>query len=312
MKLYNINASLIKVIESLYVNASSAVFSNGNLGEWFNVTVGVRQGCLLSPTLFNIFLERIMSDALENFEGSVSIGGRKITNLRFADDIDGLAGSDTELKSLVQKLNDASTAYGMEISAQKTKIMTNNNTRISDQINVNGETLEQVNSFKYLGSTISEKGSKPEILSRAAQTIAAMTKLQPIWKDRNITVTSKIRLMRSLAFSIYLYACETWTLTAELEKKITALEMRCYRKVLHISYKDHITNEEVRNRVIDAIGPHDDPLSTVKRKKNSNGMVMLHGRLECRKPSSRVQFMAPEDKGVSGKCGKITFLNGRG
>ena len=84
------NANLIKVIKSLYSKATSAVYYNGSVGEWFRTTVGVRQGCLLSPTLFNIFLERIMTDALENHEGSVSIGGRTITNLRFADDIDAL------------------------------------------------------------------------------------------------------------------------------------------------------------------------------------------------------------------------------
>ena len=86
MNLYNMNSNLIHVIQRLYEKASSAVFFNGNIGEWFNVNVGVRQGCLLSPTLFNIFLERIMSEALECHDGSVSIGGRKITNLRFADD----------------------------------------------------------------------------------------------------------------------------------------------------------------------------------------------------------------------------------
>ena len=100
MKLYNINANLIKVIESLYSKATSAVYYNGSAGEWFRTTVGVRQGYLLSPTLFNIFLERIMTDALENHEGSVSIGGRTITNLRFADDIDAFAGKEkTSLSS---------------------------------------------------------------------------------------------------------------------------------------------------------------------------------------------------------------------
>ena len=97
MKLYNINANLIKVIESLYSKATSAVYYNGSVGEWFRTTVGVRQGCLLSPTLFNIFLERIVTDALENHERSVSIGGRTINNLRFADDIDALAGKEDEL-----------------------------------------------------------------------------------------------------------------------------------------------------------------------------------------------------------------------
>ena len=64
------------------------------MGDWFRTTVGVRQGCLLSPTLFNIFLEKITTDALEDHEGTVSTGGRTITNLCFADDIDGLAGEE--------------------------------------------------------------------------------------------------------------------------------------------------------------------------------------------------------------------------
>ena len=90
MRLYNINANLIRVIKQLYDKATSAVYYNGSTGDWFRTTVGVRQGCPLSPTLFNLFLERIMTDALQEHEGTVSIGGRTVTNLRFADDIDGL------------------------------------------------------------------------------------------------------------------------------------------------------------------------------------------------------------------------------
>ena len=88
----------------------------------------------LSPTLFNVFLERIMTDALEDHEGTVSIGGRTITNLRFANDIDGLAREEEELASLVERLDKASTAYGIEISAEKTKLMTNNTSGINTEI----------------------------------------------------------------------------------------------------------------------------------------------------------------------------------
>ena len=73
--------------------------------------------------------------------------------------------------------------------------------------------------------------------------------------------------MRSLVTSIFLYACESWTLTAELQRRILAMEMRCYRKILRISYKDHVTNEEVRAKIQQAIGPHEDILTTVKRRK---------------------------------------------
>ena len=124
MMKYSISTNLIQVIKSLCNKATSAVLFSSSIGDWFRTTIGVRQGCLLSPTLFNIFLERIVTDALEDHEGTVSIGGRTITNLRFADDIDGLAGEEEELANLVEHLDKASTAYGMEISAEKTKLMT--------------------------------------------------------------------------------------------------------------------------------------------------------------------------------------------
>ena len=91
MRTYNISANLVSTIEQLYDKAKSAVQMNGSIGEWFSTTVGVRQGCLLSPSLFNIFLERIMSDALKEHARKVSIGCRNITNLRLADDIAALA-----------------------------------------------------------------------------------------------------------------------------------------------------------------------------------------------------------------------------
>ena len=104
----------------------------------------------------------------------------------------------------------------MEISAERTKLMTNNISGINTEIKVNGQKLETVTSFKYLGSVITDEGSKPEILSRIAQTTATLTRLKANVNDRSISLTSKIRLMRSLVTSIFLYACKSWTLTAEL------------------------------------------------------------------------------------------------
>ena len=141
MKKYIISTNLIRVIKSLHDKASSAVLFNSSIGDWFPTTVGVRQGCLLSPTIFNIFLERITAVALEDHEGTVSIGGRTITNLRFANDIDGLVGEEEELAKLVKRLDKAFTAYGMEISAEKTKLMTNNTSGIDTEIKVNVQTV---------------------------------------------------------------------------------------------------------------------------------------------------------------------------
>ena len=149
MRLYNINANLNRTIECPYDKATNEVYYDNNTREWLRTTTGVRQGCLLHPhprpppppptpphthTHFNIFLERMMADALEGHEATVSIRGTTTPNSRFADDIDGLAGQEQELVSLIRYLDEASTAYGMQISAEKTKLMINNINGISTGI----------------------------------------------------------------------------------------------------------------------------------------------------------------------------------
>ena len=99
---------------------------------------------------------------------------------------------------------------------------------------------------------------------KRAQATAA--KLKPIWRD-NISLGSKVKLMRSLVLSIFLYACESWTLTAELEKRTQAFEMRCYRRLLNILFKDHVSSEELRRKIQAAIGEYDELLTLVKKRK---------------------------------------------
>ena len=115
-----------------------------------------------------------MTDAQEDHQGTASIGGKTITNLRFAD----------ELASLVDSLDKT---FGMEIIAEKTKLMTNNANGISIDIRINGKKLHEVDSFKYLGVVVTDQGSKPEVLSRIAQTTAALARLKTIWRDMLIT-----------------------------------------------------------------------------------------------------------------------------
>ena len=195
---------------------------------------------------------------MDDHEGSVSIGGRLITNFRFADDIVVNAEEEEEAGILIDRLDRTTTRYKMEIGPDKTKVMTNNPNGFQREIKIKGQRLEEVKNFKYLGAVISNEGSKPEILSRIAQTTAALSRLKIIWRDNNISLASK--LMRTLVLSTFLYACESWTLTAEIERRIQALEMRCYRRLLNISYKDNVMNEEVRNRIQNAIGVQETAL----------------------------------------------------
>ena len=136
----------------------------------------------------------------------------------------------------------------MQISAEKTQLMIINTNGISADITIDKKKLETVCSFKCHGAIVSDEGSKPEVLSRIAQTTAGVTKLKVIWNDKNIVISSKIRMIRSLAMSICWYARETWTITADIER-IHALETRCFRELLGISNRDHISNEEVKARI---------------------------------------------------------------
>ena len=194
-------------------------------------------------------------------------GGRLIINFRFADDIVVNAEEEEKAGVLIDRLDRTTTRYKMEIGPDKTKVMTNNPNGFQREIKIKGQRLEEVENFKYLGAIISNEGSKPEIPSRIAQTTETLSRLKIMWRDKNISLASKVKLMWTLTLSTFLYACESWTLTAEIERRIKALEMRCYRRILNLSYKDQVTNEEVRNRIQNAIGVHDDLLTMVKKRK---------------------------------------------
>ena len=184
-----------------------------------------------------------MCEALDDHEGSISIGGRLIANFRFADDIVVNAEEEEEAGVLIDRLDRTTTGYKLEIGPDKTKVMTNNPNGFQREIKIKGQRLEEVENFKYLGAIISNEGSKPKILSRIAQTTVALSGLKIIWRDKNISLASKVKKMRTLILSTFLYACESWTLTAGKERRIQAIEMRCYRRFPNISYKDHVTNE---------------------------------------------------------------------
>ncbi|GFS09861.1 hypothetical protein ElyMa_004793400 [Elysia marginata] len=136
----------------------------------------------------------------------------------------------------------------MEVSSEKFKVMVSSE-RVNDtSITMDDEPLELVHKFKYLGATLHEDGSSTvEVRTRIALATAAFTKLGKIWKS-SISFKAKHKLFRSLVvvISILTYGCETWTLLADTERRIQVFENKCLRKLLRISYKDHVTNESVR------------------------------------------------------------------
>ena len=131
-----------------------------------------------------------------------------------------MAGSNSELQELTNKLIATAGAYGMEISTVKSKVMVNSTNNASVSIIMDGEELEEVSSFKYLGATLTKDGTcKTEICIGIASATVAMARLTRVWKS-NIGFQTKFKLYKSLVIFILLYGCETWTLLTETERRM--------------------------------------------------------------------------------------------
>ncbi|VEN45210.1 unnamed protein product [Callosobruchus maculatus] len=196
--------------------------------------------------LFNIYSEFVMRQVKDNWNGGITIGGSKISNLRFADDTTLIAASQEELVALLNVLEQYSAAYGLGTNYNKTKVM------IVDRKHDNHREIksigrcEVVQSFVYLRSWIDNSGScENEIRRRIQQARVAMTKLTKIWRDHNITKATKMSLVQSLVFSIFLYASETWSVKKADRARIDAFETWTWRRMLRIPYTAHRTNVSI-------------------------------------------------------------------
>ena len=180
---------LVQLLQNLYRQQLAAVKIANLTSAWFRVGKGVRQGCNLSPCLFNILAEQLMRKALQGFTGGFKIGGRTISNLRYADDIVLLATSQEKLHDLLCRVERAAKGYNMMINAGMTKVMTNTGEELA--ICVEDEKLEQAGTFVYLGSRVrSDAGCTAEVKSRLAKEMAVMIKLTRIWKNKAVSTNT--------------------------------------------------------------------------------------------------------------------------
>lgn len=237
---------LIWLLKQLYGNNMTTVRINNTCSDRFKLGAGVRQGCVLSPLLFNIYSEHIMRTVFDDWDGGIAVGGRKINNLRYADDTLILAASHRELEEIMQKLNNVSQQYGLKINAKKTKVLIIDRARNNQAEVTSIAGYEVVRKFNYLGSIITNNGGcEEEIRRRLMMARSATAKLTKIWKDTDITKATKLRLASTLIFPIATYASETWTIKKADANRINAFEMWVYRRILRIPWTAHRTNESV-------------------------------------------------------------------
>src|SRR6476469_399090 len=175
---------LVKILENMYEGMYSAVRSSGGLSEWFETTVGVKQGCILSPLLFNIFLEAILSQALRDGEEGAVIGGYLISNLRFADDIAGLEETREALDRLMCRMSLEAEKLGMSVNVDKTEVQCIVQDQKIINVAINVKKLNQGEEFVYLGGVItSEDKSDKDVKRGIGFASGVMNSLKVIWQE---------------------------------------------------------------------------------------------------------------------------------
>ena len=171
---------------------------------------GVHQGCILSPCLFNLHAEYIMRNAgLEEAQAGIKIAGRNSNNLRYADDTTLMGESEEELKSLLMKVKEESEKVGLKLNIQKTKIMAPGPIT---PWQIDGEIMETVRDLILGGSKITADGDCSHEMKRCLLLgRKAMTNLDSILKSRDITLPTKVCLVKAMVFPVVMYGCESWT-----------------------------------------------------------------------------------------------------
>ncbi|MFI3839441.1 reverse transcriptase domain-containing protein, partial [Staphylococcus hominis] len=203
--------------------------------NWFQIGKGVCQGYILSHCLFKLYAEYIMQNAgLDEAQAGINIARRNINNLRYADDTTLMAESEEELKSLLMKVKEESEKVGLKLNIQKTKIMASGPITSWE---IDGETVETVSDFILGGSKITADGDcSHEIKRRLLLGRKVMTNLDSIFKSRDITLPTKVRLVKAMVFPVVMYGCESWTGKKAECQRIDAFELWHWRRLLRVPW----------------------------------------------------------------------------
>lgn len=248
----NISPKLIRLIKSQYDGFKCKVLYNGQLSEEFHTVSGVRQGCLLSPMLFLIVLDDVMTKAIENSTRGIVWNppfNGQLEDLAYADDICLISTKHCDMQSKIDDLVSESNKVGLKVNASKTKALKLNSANPSTSFTTGNIAVENVDSFTYLGSIVAaDDGSSKDITSRIFKAQGAFSILWKIWRSSSIATQTKLRLFDSNVKSVLLYGCETWSTSKALNKKLQVFVNKCLRKVLNIYWPNTISNVDLWSR----------------------------------------------------------------
>ena len=300
LRLRGIPAGIIGLMSGLYSDTESAVKCGGSISDFFPVTTGVRQGCVIAPTLFNVCMDWVLGRSVEGSSCGTSIGNFKLTDLDFADDAVIFAETLEVLELALEALHEETKPLGLKVSWTKTKIQDFGNLLGPDtqSVHVCGEDIEVVESFTYLGSAVhNTMESCGEVNRRLGMAYGVMDSLnKSIWRCRYLSRRTKVRVFKSLVLPVFLYGSETWTLSKALKRRINAFGTRCLRRVMGYTWRDRVSNEvllretdsrylvrQIQERQLRLYGhvarlPADDP---------AHGVIAAANNPEWRRPVGR-------------------------
>ena len=259
-----IDSKDIRVIKNLYYHQKAAVRVGDELTEVVDIKRGVRQGCVMSPDLFNLYGEVIMRE-IEGVEG-FSIGGRNVNNIRYADDTVLVADSVEKLQRLVDGVSRASEEKGLKINREKTECMVVS--KLSEtpacSIHIEQEPVSKVEQFQYLGSVITaDARCSTEIVRRIGIAKSAFRKMSHLLTNGRLAIQTRKRAIKTYIWSTLLYGCEAWTVSGVMEKRLEAMEMWCWRRMLRVSWTQKRSNVSI----LESIGSRRELLAVVRKRQ---------------------------------------------
>ena len=264
-------SGLLGIIKSFHNGMRGVIRFDGSSSQPFDIKCGVKQGCVLAPTLFGIYFAVMLQHAFKfSTEGillNTRTGGKLfnaarlraktkvrrvlIRDLLFADDSALVAHTEEDLQRLIDCFSDSCDAFWMSVSLTKTQIMTQG-TDIDrpTYITVKGSQLEVVHTFKYLGSNVSDGLDMGlEVNRRMALAASVFARLiDRVWENGKLTIETKMSVYKACVLSVLLFGSEAWTVYARQEEKLNCFQLKHLRKILGVKWNDFITNADILQR----------------------------------------------------------------